>query len=354
MKIGTVVFCVLLTLAYLVPFIHPELWWGWSVIGLSYPVVFILCILSLIYWLIRGAMRWILLVFLVLIIGSSYHMRLFTYHLPSEIPDHTTTLKILSNNVQIFDLYHSDPQTKYTLRDSIFSYTINQHPDIVCFQEFYVKDQPTTFLTSELFEEQFFPSDKYQRYIYKAIGRQYFGIVIFSKHRIIHRGDIVFDTENEHNYNFCIFVDIVKNNDTFRIYNAHLQSLRLSAIEEEMPSNRWVKKVFKRLETVYPQRANQAIKIMNHIQQSPYPVVLCGDFNDTSLSFVYQQFSSHLRDAFLESGKGFGHTYIGKIPAGRIDYIFHSPELKSHHFTIQRDNFSDHRAISCTISKQTK
>jgi endonuclease/exonuclease/phosphatase family metal-dependent hydrolase len=70
------------------------------------------------------------------------------------------------------------------------------------------------------------------------------------------------------------------------------------------------------------------------------------------MSYVYNQFNQKLMDSFLESRIGLGITYAGRVPAGRIDYIFHDPRLQAQHFTIQKKAFSDHYAVSCEIWKK--
>jgi endonuclease/exonuclease/phosphatase family metal-dependent hydrolase len=69
------------------------------------------------------------------------------------------------------------------------------------------------------------------------------------------------------------------------------------------------------------------------------------------MSYTYNQFNKGLVDAFRNASFGIGSSYVGRIPAGRIDYIFHSTSLFSSNFTIQKEVLSDHRAVSCIISK---
>ena len=78
-------------------------------------------------------------------------------------------------------------------------------------------------------------------------------------------------------------------------------------------------------------------------------VILCGDLNDTPVSYCYRQFNSLLDDAFIASGNGIGTTYIGEIPSNRIDYIFYSPALGSANFTTHEVDYSDHKPISCEV-----
>lgn len=352
MRIGTIALIASLLVAYVTPLIHPENLWVLPFFGLAYPVLVFLSFVALIYWLLLRSARWSIILLLVLISGYTYFFRLFAYGEEVKLPESAeTSITVLSNNVQIFDLYDEDRERKYITRDSIFNYAVSQDPDVVCFQEFYNKDNPTDFQTADLFKREFSAVDYHQRYIYKKTGRQHFGVTLFSRLPVIAKGDVIFDTEDGSNYNFCIYADVVKNKDTFRVYNVHLQSFRISKIQDDTVKTEMVKGLVRKLKTAYPKRANQAIRINEHIRNSPYPVIVCGDFNDTPVSFVYNQFQNQLTDAFLNCGSGIGSTYVGKLPAGRIDYIFHSPELISTNFVVQKRPFSDHRAISCTVSK---
>jgi len=91
-------------------------------------------------------------------------------------------------------------------------------------------------------------------------------------------------------------------------------------------------------------RAEQVEMVAQHIEKSPYPVVLAGDFNDIPASWSYHQLTQHLNDAF-KSGKGYGQTYIGSIPGFRIDYIMHSDEFSPYNFTTGDVEYSDHYPI---------
>lgn len=353
LKTITIVSLSALLLSYLSPFVHPKSAWILPFFGLCYPITLLFATIFLVLWsLIRS--RWALIVLGVLLLGFNYHLRLFAIGAENELPENTTTsLKVFSNNVHIFDLYDSNSEMKFASRDSIYSYATNSEAEVVCFQEYYQKDAPTNFNTTELFKQQFGAVDYHERSIYKPNGHQHFGIILFSKHPIIAKGEVIFDTEDKDNMNFSIFADIVKNQDTFRVYNVHLQSVKMGD-ETVSDSSSIVKRWIDKLRIAYPKRADQAIRIAEHIASSPHPVIVCGDFNDTPVSFVYNQFTHLLDDAFLNCGSGIGSTYVGKVPAGRIDYIFHSPELIASQFKIQSDPFSDHRAIECVISKVKK
>ena len=79
----------------------------------------------------------------------------------------------------------------------------------------------------------------------------------------------------------------------------------------------------KRLREAFIKRAKQLDILETEINQSPYPVLLCGDFNDIPNSYTHHIFSKYLYDSFLKSGYGFGTTYNEFFLKYRIDYIFY-------------------------------
>ncbi len=130
-----------------------------------------------------------------------------------------------------------------------------------------------------------------------------------------------------------IFTDVIIENDTFRIFNNHLQSFRLKRMErsfvEEVtdPSDNEAIDAMKSLSVSlrkgFIRRARQAESLKSQIEKSPYPVIVAGDFNDTPVSYSYRKIRKGLNDSFVRSGYGAGFTYRGNYPANRIDYILY-------------------------------
>jgi endonuclease/exonuclease/phosphatase family metal-dependent hydrolase len=86
---------------------------------------------------------------------------------------------------------------------------------------------------------------------------------------------------------------------------------------------------------------------LEHIRESPYPVIVCGDFNDTPFSYTYNELAKELKNAFVEAGSGIGATYNGPLPFLRIDNQFHSEELKAAGYETHYEmGLSDHFPIS--------
>jgi endonuclease/exonuclease/phosphatase family metal-dependent hydrolase len=150
--------------------------------------------------------------------------------------------------------------------------------------------------------------------------------------------------------------------DTVRVYNAHLASIRFG--DEDYRFMRQLdadtdgdslahggKRIAGRLKDAFIRRTTEVEIIARHMRKCPHPILYCGDLNDTPMSWGYH----HLRDlglddAFVESGSGIGHTYIGAFPSFRIDHILHSEVLRSWDFRTVPDELSDHRAITCRVA----
>lgn len=361
-KLLTVICLLGLLLAYLTPFVHPNTLKILPFFGLAYPIILLFSLLFLVLWIIVRS-RMSLLILFVLIIGGKLHFRMIALGSdPDEQPVETEQLNILSYNVRLFDLYTSTNENRTVNRDKIFTYLKEINPDILCFQEFYHQDKPTKFITRDSIIQFLEIRDYHERYAHKFRGRQNFGVTILSKHPIISKGDLNFETQSEKDFNYCIFADIVKGEDTFRIYNVHLQSIRLQNDDYNLFEQGSTKAADKstvlllvdKLLIAYPKRAQQARRVMEHVVTSPYPTIVCGDFNDTPMSYTYHQFNKKLIDAYRNTSTGIGATYAGRVPAGRIDYIFHSKDLESAGFIIQKEAYSDHRAISTRIFKHEK
>src|SRR5204862_7418375 len=107
-----------------------------------------------------------------------------------------------------------------------------------------------------------------------------------------------------------------------------------------------------RLKRAFIKRSQQVRVLHRHILESPYPVILCGDFNDTPSSYTYATLCKGMEDSFRESGSGFGKTYIGAFPSFRIDYILHDGKLHSTGYLTHGEKLSDHFPISCWIGRK--
>lgn len=355
---------ILLLLAYLSTRVSPDKIWVLAFFGLAYPFVLLANLIFIGYWLFRNARR-ALFSFVTIIIGFGFVGKYFQIAGKSIGNKQSEYMKVMSFNVKLFDLYNcnKDWSLNFTGRDSIFRFLHEAQPDILCLQEYFY-DSDNHFVTRDSIKQIMNVTNYYEYFPYIR-GSQHYGIATFSRYPIINSGYIIFKNVT---HNSAIFTDIVVHEDTFRIYNAHLQSIKLNKEDfvfttsdgekngdKELLNSEFAKdskKLLAKLKTAYKYRANQAEMLNAHIRQSPYPVIVCGDFNDTPCSYTARLISKNLTDAFVASGRGFGKTYNGKMPSFRIDYILHDNIFDSRGYkTVYSMGASDHYPIYTYIKK---
>ncbi len=353
----------LLLLAYLSTRVSPEKFWLLAFFGLAYPIFLILNLFFIIYWLFRN-MRKSIFSIVAILIGYGFVGKYFQIAGKSIGDFKSEYVKVMSYNVKLFDLYNykKDWSYNFTNRNNIFRFIDESQPDILCLQEYFY-DSENHFVTRDSLTA-ILKTKYYYEYFPFVKNIHHYGIATFSKYPIINSGMIIFKNIT---HNSAIFSDIVVKNDTFRVYNAHLQSIKLNKEDfvftssgnnksEDLLNSEFAKdskKMLQKLKSAYVMRANQAEMLNAHIHQSPYPVIVCGDFNDTPCSYATRLISKNLIDAFVASGRGFGQTYNGKMPSFRIDYILYDKIFESRGYkTITSIKASDHYPIYTYIKKQ--
>ena len=339
------------------PYINPVQLPLLPFLGLGFPVLLLLNIYFALFWFFKRSI-WFWGALLTVVITIPFQMRIFSLNIiTTEIPAQSKSqFKLMSYNVRLFDLYNPIRKEALNTRNSIFNYLRKENPDILCVQEYYQREKPSSFETTDSIMQIMKGPWFHKKELHLHKSKQTFGLATFSKLPIIHKGNVQHKGSTGNNKNYCIYIDIVKNNDTIRVYNVHLQSIRLKTdyyinnIEgKQEDAKAGIKRAYAKLKKAFAIRAAQSAAVSDHIMNAPYPVLVCGDFNDTPMSYTYHRFEKSLTDAFRNTSYGFGATYVGLLPAGRIDYIFHSNELNSSNFNIQKTAHSDHRAISCII-----
>lgn len=346
----SVIFSITYIGAYLSVHISPETFWFVAFLGFIFPYIAIVNFLFVVYWLIRRK-RIFIFSLLVFLSGIPYLTDVFQVSFSHNKEE--GSIKFLSYNVRVFNLY--DWKNNVSMKDSIIDLIDKENADILCLQEYFY-DESHKFPTTEILTDSVHFKYFHDAYTYKSANIHNFGIATFSHFPIVGEGEIRFPETN----NICIYTDIKIKEDTIRVYNNHLQSVHFVKIDYETIDSlglkidstqiSGLKGIFKKLKSSFVKRANQTDLISESIKKSPYPVVVCGDFNDTPVSYAYHKLSENLKDAFCESGNGIGSTYIGRFPFLRIDFILHSKDITSSDFRVHNQKYSDHFPISCSFN----
>jgi endonuclease/exonuclease/phosphatase family metal-dependent hydrolase len=344
---------IALLLAYVAIRVNPSTFWPLAFFGMVYPYVLATQVFFLLWWLMFRRKR-MLLSGVIVLLGWN-HVTDFIQLLGKPKSTEGEQVSIMSWNVRLFDLYNWSHNKRN--RDEMYDLLLTEAPDIFCAQEFYRSDNKKFFDTRDTLLRNFHWTGVHDHYVQHTKNGQHFGIAIFSSKPIVDKGLVPFPGDEN---NSCIWADIKMLDDTVRIYSAHLASIHFGRADYQFVHDlddgvatdslrTGGGRIIARLKDAFIRRADQVERILDHMRACPHPVVFCSDMNDTPMSYAYHHLDGDLVDAFEESGRGFGHTYIGDFPSFRIDHIMHSPSLEASGFKTLPDELSDHRPIMCWI-----
>lgn len=342
--------------ACMAPYISPAWFWPISFITLAFPFLLGVLIIFLIGWLFFNY-RYALLSLIALLLGWKSISAFVAFHMPSgnKAVKSDSTLTIMSYNVSQFGLYR-EKDSKYN-RQAMFAMIKKQELDIVCFQDFYTSEKKNDFNNREDISREMTLPYRYFSSDFNRDGMQHWGSIIYSRFPIIASDKVKMSVGPRSES--LIYADIQKGDDTIRVINMHLESYRFdkkdySAIQkiknQEDTGLKATKSIIQKMREAYIRRSQQADIVGDFIRQSPYPVIVCGDFNDTPASYTYFTIKGGLQDAFLQKGLGIGRTFTGLAPTLRIDYVFASNHFKVNSFQKIISDLSDHYPVIANLS----
>lgn len=325
-----VVVAVLLLFSFVLPYLPPKTFSVLSVLNLGVSFLIISNILFFIYWLVR-IKRQMILSFVVLLLGYFMFGSLYKFSSEKNIEDENN-FKVMNYNVRLFNLYDWIPEDN--IETKITSFIKAEVPDILSIQEYH----PHKNIDLSFFKY------KYEKLSGKKTK---YGQAIFSQFPIVNSGSIEFPNTG----NNAVFADVVKNLDTIRVYNIHLESLHLNTNVEDL-KNEDSERLLKRIGNTFKMQQFQTELFLMHKEKCKYKMVVCGDFNNTAFSYVYRRIKGGLNDTFKEAGGGFGRTYDFKFFPIRIDFIFSDESFAVNGFKTYDERFSDHYPVMTTLSLQ--
>jgi len=344
-----------------VKYFDPIKWWFLSLFTLALPYLLFLLLFFIIFWLFASPV-WSTISIIVILLSLPAIKNIFPLNFSSgfSLSKQPENIRVMSWNVEQFGIQHhkDHPEIKREMLDVIDYYD----PDIACFQEVVAGERKKSInYLPDIQKTLRFKDDLYS-YTLKDDFDSYhhFGIIIFSKLPIVRKQMIVNNPEN-YNSNYQ-FIDVLSGRDTIRIFNVHLQSLKFSKENLEyldkanLRSTENIeesKSIISKIKKGILKRASQAYFIKDEMNQSPYPIILCGDFNDVPDSYAYTTIGEGLQNAFVKKGLGISRTFSSISPTLRIDNIFADKKFTITQFTRVKKLLSDHFPIIADMKLTT-
>ena len=306
-----------------------------AMLGLGLPVLLIINLVLMIYWMLRRRF-WLWFPLIAILANIGYLTSIIQYS--ADVKAEGKTIKVATFNIHSFN----NEITGYTAKE-IARFMEKEKVDILCFQELVPNldfNIDSIYATYKNFPYAYSPSDN-----------EKYRISILSKYPIVQSKFVPFALSS----NCGLWVDIDINGKIIRVFNVHMQTTSLNQsrallakqhvrgdaeLEKEA-----LDKMTESLESNFKMRAQQADKIHAMIDTTKYPVILCGDFNDTPASYTYKKLRGNLKDGFRTNGNGYGYTFRGLYGLLRIDYILYSPQLKGVDYYSTPIDWSDHNPV---------
>lgn len=348
----TVAAALALGCAFVSGWVDPNGAWWIAFFGLVAPVIILINILLAAYWIFR----WKPIAFLplaVLLLGLGKIGRHIQLPVTQERTPDPEDIRVLTYNVHVFEREDWKDDTA-----EVLGFVKGQKPDIICFQEFSQNGRHPIDKINDMLAE--YP---YRHIVYNIrYANTRIGLAIYSRYKIVRRQTIDF----EDSFNGAIWADVADGRDTLRVFNCHMQTSKLKKEDiefltaedpyRETSDALQFRNIMQRLKVNNGVRARQADSVAVRIAESPYPVILCGDFNDTPLSYTYTTLRGGLKDAFVEKGKGYGYTFRNFKRLLRIDFVLHDKSLEATRYFSPDTLRSDHNPVivDLKMKKQPK
>ncbi len=321
-------------------------------LGLFFPFFcfFILCFI--VYWLFLKKWKFFLVNLLTVLICWGSIQRYFPLHPQTKEVPVENTIKVLTYNVMSFAFQNHTKENP----NEILNYIANSDADIVCLQEYFESKSNKQLSLAKI--RQVLKMYPYYSTGFTNITPSYkSGLAVFSKYPISKSRPIKYESQN----NGSFIHEITVNGKKIALINNHLESFKLTS-EDKSKYSEFIKNpgaelldgikgsFQQKLGPAFIMRAKQSRIIREEIEKAKADYILvCGDFNDTPISYAHRMIQGNLHDAFVQSGFGFGVTYNRNVFRFRIDNILHSSNMKSFNCTVDKIYYSDHHPLWCYL-----
>lgn len=350
--VGVNVFVALLTLlSGLSSFAHPTIAPYFSLLGLAFPIFLIVNLVFILFWLLFSPRRvWIPLV--SLLVCFPFVRDYCPVNMPKEEAE--GTIKVMSFNVESFDNCRRDEAGNYVIP----TYLFQSKADIICMQETFMTGGLTWTWMNDIMRRNGY-------YLGRIHGGRTGGVTCYSKLPILSTRLIDYESKS----NASILLELKYNNDTIYVINNHLESIKFSHKDRKQykeiftePQQENVeagaRAIISKMSKAAALRGRQVDRVAEVVDSlQGKPIILCGDLNDSPISYACQQFTRNLKSAYVQSGNGVGFTYHEGGFLVRIDHIMYSKEWESYGTYIDKTmKNSDHYPLitKLKISKNAR
>lgn len=326
-----------------------------SYLGLFFPFILAANIAYLIFWIITFNWKLLLISLIALLFCYKPICTYFPFHIKTkEVPK--GCIKFLTYNVRAFNGYAKGEDGEI---NPIFKFIRDSKADIVCIQEFVAMRNQDGHMATKAELKKILEHYPYQSVVGLAASNKFsiYGLACYSKYPIIKTIKIPFSGNT---YNGSAIFRIKINDKIVSVINNHLESNKITTQDKQLYKQFLDDKnsemigsiahnIRNRLGVAYRLRASQVDSVATYIakeKDQTDAMIVCGDFNDTPISYAYHHMKQGLYDSYAETGRGPGITYHENHFLFRIDNIFHDNNFKAYNAQVVKIPYSDHYPLT--------
>ncbi len=353
----TIVLVVAFLLSFMARLISPEKMPLLAVAGLFYPFIYVANLICMLYWAVRWSrVFWLSLAVVMVGLGS---VKLFyrpelvkQYAVEQDETDDEEQNGFVVMTYNVLGFFATEQEDRADVIEKIAEMANANSASVICFQEFRKTSSYLSRMEAALGDMRY---STFVNYDEGAVAADGGGLAIYSVFPIVNSGVVDMDTPRI----YSMWADLKIGTDTVRVISSHLQSTHITQKDRnetitprilgDTTAGEKMMTLSRKLADNYVLRAEQARRLHEFVAQSPYGVVVCGDFNDTAGSYAYRVIRRGLHDTFTEQGVGFVHTFRDFGNLLRIDYILVSDHFSVEEYDVPQVNYSDHLPVVSRI-----
>lgn len=316
------------------PFISPSSFVWTAFFGLAFWMIFFANLIILLILISLKSRRTLLIPILALLFSIPGLVKSYSF---GEKSEDAASLKVMTYNVGVFRDFKVESRSVTDVKKTLAKLVKEQNPDVLCLQESgkWVNNSAAEFS--------------------KMIGYKYYSVNASSGNSYFSKFPLE-EVKTFDNEALRKFADIrrvkVNKEDSFYLVNCHMNSFCISTQEigyindtKNIVKDKetYAKSLIAKLMRGFESRTKITEALIEELPDDEFPLIICGDFNDTPMSYTYNQMlKAGLNDAFITASRGIGKTYSGSLPLLRIDYFWYNDDIQVVDYKRIKQTTSDH------------
>ena len=319
---------------------------GWFVSAtLFFPILLLVNVLFAVVWLVVLSRRWLWSV--LAIVACWGNLRNYCpVNITEPIPK--GSVKVVSYNVYGYSGFPTD-SIKYGM---MLDYLKNSDADIFCAQEAYYSPGRSREIEKALSHWAYRDTLVFENAVNALMLCSNYPIL---ERRVVRAPSVC---------HACAVYKLKIKSDTVVVVNCHFVSNGINGEDkqtyhdiitspEEIDTKEGLLRLCRKVNAAGVKRAEQADSLVAYLEElGDVPIIVCGDFNDSPLSYVNHRLSRKLNDAYVKSGNGPGISYHVAGMFFRLDNVFCSHHWRSFGAKVDsQQEMSDHYPLEVFLRR---